>query len=617
MKKEHKILSIKVAVSSLSSIAASFLPLEHKFKLLVFMLPLLIIGFDVFREAVEGILHKELPGECFLMSVAAIGALLTGEYLEGVAVMVLFCIGEAIEDFAKEHSQKSIKSLLDLRPDSVCVIRDSVELRLPPEEVEVGELISVMPGERIPLDGIIKSGASSIDTSSLTGEAIPVDVASGDSVHSGCINKNGHLIICTSKSFGESTAARILKLVKSSSEKKARAEGFIRKFARIYTPVVVLSAVLLAAIPPLLFNADFTTWFQRALTFLVSSCPCALVISIPLTFLGGIAGISKQGVLIKGGNYLEALCKVDTVIFDKTGTLTKGEFKVRAIRPVGQEADELLATAALAESKSSHPIAASVRLACAKPIDSTRLEAVTEIPGEGVRAIIDGKPVAVGNLKLMQGEGLTVAEGEEIGTKLYVSINKQYAGYIVIADEIKDEAAPAIAQLKAQGIRKIAMLTGDNFATAEKEAAKLKIDEFHAELLPEQKLVLTEQLLDKKSTRGSLLFVGDGINDAPSLMRADVGVAMGAMGSDAAVEAADVVLMDDKLQKIASAIRAARFTHKIAVENIVFSIGVKAAVLLLCALGITDMWAAVFADVGVMLIAVLNSTRSLRVKGKK
>ena len=552
--------------------------------------------------------------ENFLMTIATIGALILGEHSEGVAVMLFYQVGEWFQSYAVSKSRKSIASLMDIRPDYANIERDGKLVQVDPDEVQIGETIVVKPGERIPLDGTILKGFSTLDTSALTGESMPREVEPGMEVISGCINQTGILNIQTTKEFGESTVAKILDLVENASDKKGRIENFITRFARYYTPVVVFAALALAILPPLITQQPFSTWIYRALTFLVISCPCALVISIPLSFFGGIGGASKIGVLVKGSNYLEALANTEVVVFDKTGTLTKGSFAVSEIHPVGMEEAQLLELAAYAEDYSNHPISLSIKNAYGQKIDNSRVSDVQEIAGHGVQAVIDGKTILAGNTKLMEKAHIKYTPSSAVGTVVYLACDGKYAGCIIIEDEIKADAPAAIKLLKSAGIRKTVMLTGDADAVGKKVAGQLHLDQVYTELLPADKVDRVESLLKQKSEKGMLAFVGDGINDAPVLARADVGIAMGGLGSDAAIEAADVVLMTDEPSKIAAVMKIARKTIRIANQNIVFALGVKFLVLILGALGYANMWAAVFADVGVSIIAILNAIRAMRVK---
>lgn len=567
-----------------------------------------------YRKAITNILHGQVFDENFLMTIATIGALILGEHSEGVAVMLFYQVGEWFQSYAVSKSRKSIASLMDIRPDYANIERDGKLVQVDPDEVQIGETIVVKPGERIPLDGTILKGFSTLDTSALTGESMPREVEPGMEVISGCINQTGILNIQTTKEFGESTVAKILDLVENASDKKGRIENFITRFARYYTPVVVFAALALAILPPLITQQPFSTWIYRALTFLVISCPCALVISIPLSFFGGIGGASKIGVLVKGSNYLEALANTEVVVFDKTGTLTKGSFAVSEIHPVGMEEAQLLELAAYAEDYSNHPISLSIKNAYGQKIDNSRVSDVQEIAGHGVQAVIDGKTILAGNTKLMERAHIKYTPSSAVGTVVYLACDGKYAGCIVIEDEIKADAPAAIKLLKSAGIRKTVMLTGDADAVGKKVAGQLHLDQVYTELLPADKVDRVESLLKQKSEKGMLAFVGDGINDAPVLARADVGIAMGGLGSDAAIEAADVVLMTDEPSKIAAVMKIARKTIRIANQNIVFALGVKFLVLILGALGYANMWAAVFADVGVSIIAILNAIHAMRVK---
>lgn len=583
----------------------------------VFLASYAIIGWDIIWKAICNIRQGQVFDENFLMMIATIGAFILGEHSEGVAVMLFYQVGEWFQSYAVAKSRKSITSLMDIRPDYANVQRDGKLVQVDPDEVQIGEIITVKPGEKIPIDGIITSGTSSLDTSALTGESLPREVEEGMEVISGCINQTGILTIKTTKEFGESTVAKILDLVENSSEKKARTENFITRFARYYTPIVVFAALALAVIPPLVTGDAFAEWVYRALTFLVISCPCALVISIPLSFFGGLGGASKCGVLVKGSNYLETLADTEIIVFDKTGTLTKGSFAVSQIYTENIQQNKLLEIAAYAENYSNHPISASIKRAYNKNIDSSRIQNVQEIAGHGVSAVIDGKTVLAGNAKLMKREGILYKPCTEVGTVIYVAVDNKFAGYILIEDEIKEDAAFAINQLKDCGIKQTVMLTGDSDAVGKKVARRLGLDRVYTQLLPADKVERVEELLHslrKTHAKGKLAFVGDGINDAPVLARADVGIAMGGLGSDAAIEAADIVLMTDEPSKIATAKKIAKKTLAIAYENIVFAIGIKLIVLVLGALGFASMWAAVFADVGVSVIAILNAIRALNVK---
>ena len=595
-------------------LAAVLIPARGILRLLLFLVPYLLAGGDVLWRALRNILRGQVFDENFLMAVATIGAFCIGEYPEAGLGMGFYQVGEGVQGYAVGRSRSSIAALMDIRPDHANLETPDGLRQADPEEIAVGDVIVVKSGERIPLDGTVLEGRSTVDTAALTGESLPRETGPGDAVISGCINIGGLLRVRVSKPYGESTVAKILDLVENSSSKKARAENFITRFARIYTPLVVMAAVLLAVLPPLLFQEAWGIWIQRALIFLVISCPCALVISIPLGFFGGIGGASRRGILVKGSNYLEALSRAEIVVFDKTGTLTKGTFTVTAVHPDILPEDRLLELAALAESYSDHPISRSLREAYHKEIDASRVTGTEDIPGHGVSARVDGRLVQAGSGKLMERMGIPYRNCHRTGTIVHVAVDGEYAGHIVIADEIKPDAADAVAALKSQGVRKTVMLTGDQPAVGESVAEALGIDEVHAGLLPADKVDHVEQLLGEKQGRGTLAFVGDGINDAPVLSRADIGIAMGALGSDAAIEAADVVLMDDKPSKIADAIRISRKTRRIVQQNIVFALGVKLLVLVLGACGVASMWAAVFADVGVSVLAILNAMRALRVE---
>lgn len=626
---------MKVNIKLLRIIAAAILLamavfIEHTYNLplwqllALYLVPYIIVGYDVMGEAIEGIMSKEPFNEDFLMCVATIGALCIGfipeaetEFPEAVFVMLFFQVGELFEDYAEDKSRDSIAKMMDIRPDKVNVLREGQTLVVSPETVSVGETILIKPGEKVPMDGEVIEGTSSLNTIALTGESVPRSVKTGDSVISGCVNISGLLKVRIEKIFSESTASKIIELVESSAENKSKSETFISRFAKIYTPIVVYCAIAVAFLPPLIlgdFAALFPTWLGRALTFLVVSCPCALVISIPLTFFAGIGGASRHGILIKGGNYMDALAKVGTVVFDKTGTLTKGEFEVSAVHPKECDANELLHLAAHVERHSTHPIAVSLRNAYPDEQDDCTVENVEEVAGQGIRATVNGKVICVGNEKMMHAIGAECKPCHLVGTIVHVAIGGEYAGHIVISDTIKEDAGAAISALKQVGVEKTVMLTGDHELVGEHVAKTLHIDEYHAELLPADKVSHMERLLTEKPAGKTLAFVGDGINDAPVLARADVGIAMGALGSDAAIEAADVVLMDDKPSKIANAVQIARKTLSIAMQNVVFAIGVKVLVLLLAAVGLATMWMAVFADVGVMVLAVLNAMRALRIE---
>lgn len=581
----------------------------------LFIISYIIVGEDVVKRAVKNIFKGQVFDENFLMSIATIGAFFIGEYPEGVAVMLFYQVGELFQSYAVGKSRKSIASLMDIRPDYANVKKGDELVKVDPDEVQIGDIIVIKAGEKIPLDGKVIEGSSMIDTSALTGESVPREVEVGSDILSGCININGVITAEVTKEFGESTVSKILDLVENASSKKSNSEQFITKFARYYTPVVGIIAVFLAIIPPLVIDgATFSDWIYRALAFLVVSCPCALVISIPLSFFGGIGGASKKGVLLKGSNYLEALAETEIVVFDKTGTLTKGVFNVQEIHPEGVSKEELLELTAHAESYSNHPISLSLKRAYSKEIDNGRISDVEEISGHGVIATVDGKKVMVGNIKLMKMMDIPYFKGELIGTIVHVAVNNKYIGYIVIADEVKEDSVQAIKELKEANIKQTVMLTGDNKSIGSKVAKELGLDKVYAELLPADKVEKLEELFSQKSKKGKLAFVGDGINDAPVLARADIGIAMGGLGSDAAIEAADVVIMTDEPSKIATTMKISKKTLKIAHQNIVFAIGIKIIVLILSAFGITTMWAAIFADVGVTIIAVLNAFRALNVK---
>ena len=614
-KKQKKMLQ-RIIISAILCVSAyiitHFLKIEGWPKLLIFLVPYLIIGYDVLKKAGLNIIHGRVFDEMFLMAVATLGAIATGEYPEATAVMLFYQIGELFQSIAVGKSRKSISKLMDIRPDSAVVLRDNAELEVSPDEVEIGETIIIRPGEKIPLDGEIIDGTTTINTAALTGESMPSDATVGDTVISGSLNLTGLIKVKTKSKFSESTVSKILTLVENSSEKKAKVEGFITRFARWYTPCVVIGALLLAVLPPLFIDAgssaEWIKWIRRALVFLVVSCPCALVVSVPLSFFGGIGGASKDGILIKGANYLEALSKIQVVVFDKTGTLTKGKFIVEDIHPTAVDVDELLDIAAAAESYSSHPVAESIINAHKGHIDKSRLGEIEEIAGKGVKAEVDGEIYYVGNGSLMESIGADWHECHMTGTIIHISKGTEYLGHIVINDEIKSDSKVAISSLRSLGINRTVMLTGDKKDVAEHVAKTLGVDEFHAELLPAQKVEHVENIL---SSGMKTAFVGDGINDAPVLMRSDIGIAMGALGSDAAIESADVVLMDDKPSKIADAVRISRKTMRIVWENIIFALGVKGVVLILGAVGIANMWLAVFGDVGVLIIAILNSMRCM------
>ena len=621
-KKSLQQILIALALVILLKLLLRVLPaLPTPVELLLYLIPYLVVGKDVLRKAIKGVKNRQPFDECFLMAVAPVGAFALGDYVEGCAVILFYQIGELFQSVAVGKSRQSISSLMDIRPDYANVEDEDGKLeQVDPDDVEVGTVIVVQPGERVPIDGVIVEGTSALNTAALTGESLPRDVQTGDEVISGCVNMTGLLKVRTTKEFGESTVSKILDLVENSSMKKARAENFITRFARVYTPAVCYGALALAFLPPIVLllmgqPARFGDWIYRALTFLVISCPCALVISIPLSFFGGIGGASACGILVKGSTYLEELARTGIVVFDKTGTLTQGTFKVTGVHPADGITDEqLVEAAALAESWSKHPISLSIKAAYGKEIDSARVTDVEELGGHGVTAKVDGKPVAAGNARLMEKLGLSAPAVSETGTVVHVAIDGRYAGYLLIADVVKPHSAEAIRALKAAGVRKTVMLTGDAEPVAKAVSAQLGLDEYHAGLLPGDKVDQIETLIAAKKSKENLAFVGDGINDAPVLSRADVGIAMGALGSDAAIEAADVVLMDDDPAKIALAMRIARRTLRIVYENIVFALAVKFACLLLGAIGMASMWTAIFADVGVMVIAVLNATRALYTK---
>lgn len=615
MTKKQKKMLWRIIVSAGMFLILTLLDVDGWFGLVLYLFPYTVIGWDVLWRAARNIKNGQVFDENFLMSVATVGAFGCGEYPEGVAVMLFYQVGELFQNVAVSRSRKSISALMDIRPDYANVEREGQLIQVDPEEVDVGDIIVVKPGERIPLDGVVTQGASALDTAALTGESLPRDVAIGQDVISGCINLSGLLRIRVSKRYGESTVAKILDLVENSASKKARAENFITRFARYYTPGVVFAALALAIVPPLSGLGPFSMWVQRALIFLVVSCPCALVISIPLSFFGGIGGASKQGILVKGGNYLEALAQTGIMVFDKTGTLTKGAFAVTQVHPVGMTKEELLTLAALAEQWSDHPISRSIREAAPAELDLSRATQAEEIAGRGIKAVVDGRTVWAGNVALMEMAGVCYDENcGHAGTIIHVALEGNYAGHIVVADQVKETSAQALRELKLAGVRKIVMLTGDAPAVGEAVGRQLGLDEVHAGLLPGDKVSRVEQLLAGKNAREQLVFVGDGINDAPVLSRADIGVAMGGMGADAAIEAADIVLMDDDLRKLSVAVRIARKTLKIVRQNIMFALGVKFLVLALSAVGLANMWMAVFADVGVSVIAILNAGRMLKAK---
>ena len=616
MTRKQKKMLVRIAVSAVLLIAAVLVPYQGLWRFALFLPAYFVIGWDVLWRAVRNIAHGQVFDENFLMALATAGAFCTGffgqgEYPEAVFVMLFYQVGELFQSYAVGKSRKSIASLMDIRPDYANVERDGKLLQVDPEEVAVGDTITVKAGEKIPLDGLVLEGSSLVNTSALTGESVPRQVRPGDSVISGCVNQNGLLRVQVTKAFGESTVQKILDLVENASSKKAKAENFITKFARYYTPVVVFCALALAVVPPL-FVGNWTGWVQKALIFLVVSCPCALVISVPLSFFGGIGGASRQGILVKGGNYLEVLADTELVVFDKTGTLTKGVFQVTAIHPEGVSQQELLELAALAESYSDHPISRSLKEAWGKALDTARVGQVEELSGRGVRAQVDGKEVWAGNGKLMEEIGLAYRPSGQVGTVVHVAAEGRYLGYILIADEVKPDAKEAIAALKAQGVKKTVLLTGDAKDVGEAVAQELGLDEAYTQLLPGDKVERVEALLQETSPKGKLAFVGDGINDAPVLSRADIGIAMGALGSDAAIEAADLVLMDDKPSKIAKAMEISKRTLRIVRQNIVFALAVKLLVLMLTPFGLANLWEAVFADVGVMVLAILNASRALQ-----
>ena len=581
----------------------------------IYLISYIIVGGDIIKRAIRNISRGKVFDENFLMSIATIGAMLIGEYPEGIAVMLFYQVGELFQSYAVDKSRRSIAEAMDIRPDYANVKKNDEVIKVDPDEVQIGDIIVIKPGERVPLDGKVIEGNSMVDTSALTGESVPREVEVGHEILSGCININGVITAEVTKEYGESTVSKILDLVENASSKKSQSEQFITKFARYYTPIVVIIAVFLATIPPLVIDgATFSDWIYRALTFLVVSCPCALVVSIPLSFFGGIGGASRKGILVKGSNYLEALAEAEIIVFDKTGTLTKGVFNVQEIHPEGITKEELLELTSYAESYSNHPISNSLKQAYGKEIDNGRISDVEEISGHGVIAAVDGKKVAAGNIKLMKKLNIPCYEGEAVGTVVHVGIDDKYAGYIVIADEVKEDSARAIKELKEAKIKQTVMLTGDTKNVASKVAKQLGLDKVYSELLPGDKVEKVEELLAQKSAKGKLAFVGDGINDAPVLARADIGIAMGGLGSDVAIEAADVVIMTDEPSKIATAIKVSKKTLRIARQNTVFSIGIKIIVLILSAFGIATMWAAIFADVGVTIIAVLNAFRALNVK---
>ena len=619
MNKKQKKMLIRIIIAAVLIVVFSLLPAEGYLRFVLFMIPYLVIGYDILKKAFKGILNKQVFDENFLMAVATVGAILLGDYSEGVAVMLFYQIGELFQSYAVGKSRRNISELMDIRPDYANIEKDGTLEQVDPDEVEIGTIIVVQPGEKVPIDGVITEGTSTLNTSALTGESLPRDAKAGDEVISGCINMTGLLKIRTTKEFGESTVSKILELVENSSSRKSKSENFISKFAKYYTPAVCYGPLALAFIPPIVLlimgkPAMWGDWIYRALTFLVISCPCALVISIPLSFFAGIGGASNQGILVKGSNYLETLAQTKYVVFDKTGTMTQGVFEVSGIHHNEMPDEKLLEYAALAECSSSHPISKSLQKAYGKPIDRNRVTDIEEISGNGVIAKVDGISVAAGNTKLMNRLGIAYQDCHHVGTVVHMAIDGKYAGHILISDIIKPHAKEAIAELKKAGISKTVMLTGDSKRVADQVAGELGIQEVYSELLPADKVSRVEELLNQKSEKAKLAFVGDGINDAPVLSRADIGIAMGALGSDAAIEAADIVLMDDDPLKISKAIKIARKCIRIVYENIYFAIGIKILCLILGALGIANMWVAIFADVGVMILAVLNAIRTLFVK---
>ena len=619
MNKKQKKMLIRIIIAAVLIVVFSLLPAEGYLRFVLFMIPYLVIGYDILKKAFKGILNKQVFDENFLMAVATVGAILLGDYSEGVAVMLFYQIGELFQSYAVGKSRRNISELMDIRPDYANIEKDGTLEQVDPDEVGIGTIIVVQPGEKVPIDGVITEGTSTLNTSALTGESLPRDAKAGDEVISGCINMTGLLKIRTTKEFGESTVSKILELVENSSSRKSKSENFISKFAKYYTPAVCYGALALAFIPPIVLlimgkPAMWGDWIYRALTFLVISCPCALVISIPLSFFAGIGGASNQGILVKGSNYLETLAQTKYVVFDKTGTMTQGVFEVSGIHHNEMPDEKLLEYAALAECSSSHPISKSLQKAYGKPIDRNRVTDIEEISGNGVIAKVDGISVAAGNTKLMNRLGIAYQDCHHVGTVVHMAIDGKYAGHVLISDIIKPHAKEAIAELKKAGISKTVMLTGDSKRVADQVAGELGIQEVYSELLPADKVSRVEELLNQKSEKDKLAFVGDGINDAPVLSRADIGIAMGALGSDAAIEAADIVLMDDDPLKISKAIKIARKCIRIVYENIYFAIGIKVLCLILGALGIANMWVAIFADVGVMILAVLNAVRTLFVK---
>ena len=624
MSKKQKKMLVRIIVASVLMIALQFMQSDGLVRLALYMIPYLIIGYDILRRAAIGIWQRQVFDENFLMAVATVGAIIigissSGDYVEAVAVMLFYQIGEWFQSYAVGKSRRNISELMDIRPDYANLESDGEIQTVDPDELEIGSIIVVRPGEKVPIDGVIVEGNSSLDTSALTGESLPRDVSGGDEITSGCINLTGVLRIRTTKEFGESTVAKILDLVENASFRKAKSEDFISKFAKVYTPTVCYGALALAFLPPLVrlllgSSADFGVWFYRALTFLVVSCPCALVISIPLTFFAGIGGASRAGILVKGSNFIETLSSVTHIVFDKTGTLTRGVFEVTEIYCNNTDEAVLLDYAAHAESSSSHPVSRSIGSAYGKNVDLSRVKNVCEFSGKGVTAEVDGKAVAAGNAKLMKQLGISYTECDKDGTVVYVAVEGEFIGFVVIADIIKNNSSKAVKALKTSGLKRITMLTGDNKAVADSTAELLGIEEVYSDLLPADKVLKVEQFLDENSKRGKLAFVGDGINDAPVLSRADVGVAMGGIGSDAAIEAADIVLMDDDPMKLVQAIKISRKCIRIVYQNSIFAIGIKLACLILAAIGFANMWLAIFADVGVMVIAVINAIRALYVK---
>ena len=625
MTKKQKKMLLRIIIAAVMLAALYFLPVTGWLRLGLYLVTYLVIGYDILKKAGQGIANGRVFDENFLMTVATVGAFAlaiyekSGDYNEAIAVMLFYQVGELFQSYAVGKSRKNISALMDIRPDYANIEQDGKLVQVDPDEVAVGTVIVVQPGEKAPIDGVVVEGSSTLNTSALTGESLPRDVHEGDEIISGCINMTGVLKIRTTKVFGESTVSRILELVENSSSRKSRSEDFIAKFARIYTPVVCYSALALAVLPPVIrlvggMDGQWEQWIYRALTFLVTSCPCALVVSIPLSFFAGIGGASHEGILIKGSNYLETLSQVRTVVFDKTGTLTRGVFEVTAVHHSDMDEQKLLEYAALAECASSHPISKSLQRAYGKAIDRSRVTDIQELSGHGVTAVVDGHPVAAGNSKLMEQLGIPYHDCHSVGTIIHMAVDGQYAGHIVISDVVKPHAKEAVEALHKAGVEKTVMLTGDAKKVADAVAAELGVDEVHSELLPGDKVDKVESLLAQQSGKAKLAFVGDGVNDAPVLGRADIGIAMGAMGSDAAIEAADIVLMDDEPLQIAKAIRISRKCIGIVYENIVFALAVKFACLVLVAIGLADMWAAIFADVGVMVLAVLNAIRALRVK---